>query len=103
MDRVRTTRFATDQGGMSCSCSIGVTSYPAIPERPEALGWEDVIELADAANYIAKEEGRNRWVEIHVSPDAPEVGFMRRFRAGAEAMAATGEIRIYREVDDGRP
>lgn len=103
MNAVRGIRFATDQGEKTCSCSIGVTSYPAIPERPEALDWEDVIELADAANYIAKEEGRDRWVEIRISPDAPEKGFMRRFREGAESMAASGEIRILREADgDGR-
>lgn len=101
MHRVRGMRFHTDQGEKTCSCSIGVTSYPAIPERPDALDWEDVIELADAANYIAKEEGRDRWVEIRVAPDAPEKGFMRRFREGAGSMAARGEIRIIREADGG--
>ncbi|MDQ2068577.1 ligand-binding sensor domain-containing diguanylate cyclase [Natronospira bacteriovora] len=104
---VRAHRFMTDQGELECSCSIGVTCYPALAEYPDAINWEEVIELADAANYIAKDEGRDRWVEITVLPDVERPGFMQRFRQqGAMAVSEAGEISLRREKpasDAGNP
>ncbi|WP_406672351.1 diguanylate cyclase [Natronospira sp.] len=95
---VRKHRFELDEGELQCSCSIGVACYPALPEAPDALAWEEVLEIADAANYIAKEEGRDRWVQIIPRDAAREVDFMQRFRQTAPtAMAASGDLDIRRE------
>jgi diguanylate cyclase (GGDEF)-like protein len=42
--------------------SIGYSVMPFLPDQPRGLTWEQVLALADAALYIAKTEGRNRWV-----------------------------------------
>jgi diguanylate cyclase (GGDEF)-like protein len=44
--------------------SIGYGSMPFSIEQPRLLTWEQVLSVADAALYLAKAEGRNRWVGV---------------------------------------
>lgn len=44
--------------------SIGFSSMPFLPHQPRELSWEQSMALADAALYLAKAEGRNRWVGV---------------------------------------
>lgn len=46
------------------SCSVGFCVIPFFPNKPRLLTWEQGLEIADAALYIAKAEGRNRWVGV---------------------------------------
>ena len=43
--------------------SIGYASYPFIKDRPDLLSWEEVLGVADAAMYEAK-QNRNAWIGI---------------------------------------
>lgn len=51
------------------TCSLGYAVYPFYPLQPNALTWEQVVDTADRALYIAKNSGRNCWVGIR-SQDA---------------------------------
>lgn len=42
------------------TCSIGYSIYPFVAVSPRALAWNDVLALADAGLYRAKQQGRNR-------------------------------------------
>jgi diguanylate cyclase (GGDEF)-like protein len=44
--------------------SVGFAAMPFLSDKPGALDWEQVLALADAALYVAKAEGRNRWVGV---------------------------------------
>lgn len=46
------------------TCSIGFAAYPFYPQQPTALNWEQVVDRADQALYIAKNSGRNCWVGL---------------------------------------
>jgi len=48
------------------TCSVGWAALPAYLEHPGALTYENVLELADKALYVAKETGRNRAVGVDV-------------------------------------
>ena len=50
---------------ISKTCSLGFGVYPFYPHQPNALTWEQVVNLADRALYIAKNSGRNTWVGIN--------------------------------------
>lgn len=49
---------------LKLTCSIGFAFYPLLVDSPEAGPWEQVLSLVDRCLYIAKREGRNRWVGV---------------------------------------
>ncbi|MDP4299692.1 ligand-binding sensor domain-containing diguanylate cyclase [Leptothrix discophora] len=52
------------------TCSIGYACLPLSPAWPHALGWQQVVNLADAALYRVKAGGRDGWMGV-VEADAP--------------------------------
>lgn len=52
-EEVERTVFATSLGPLRCTMSMGVASFPQVPE-------DELLELADQALYHAKHMGRNR-------------------------------------------
>lgn len=98
MQAVREYSFLIDDTRLACTCSVGISSYPALISQPRALSWEAVMELADAATYLAKEEGRDRWLTIELTERARMKDFMQRLRTnGIEVLANAGELRVTRE------
>ena len=99
-EAIRNTVFRVeDDLCLECTCSMGVAVFPFSPQAPDALDWEDMVEIADTANYRVKEAGRDGWCRIAAGPDFQPEGFMRRFREEPEAVLAAGEI----VVDFDRP
>lgn len=58
--------FIVDKDSLSITVSVGLASYPQ-----QTRSKEDLIGLADAALYKAKEEGRNRVVHLGLESDLP--------------------------------
>lgn len=73
-----------DDARLEQTVSIGVACMPFDAERPQTLGWEQVVEVADAAMYIAKHEGRDRAYAFRATGPVP-AGFIERFRRDPEA------------------
>ncbi len=46
------------------TCSVGLAVYPFLPHLPDLLNWEQVVNVADQALYLAKKGQRNAWVGI---------------------------------------
>lgn len=45
-------------------CSMGIVFFPFLALNPDALGWEQVLNIADQALYCAKHSGRDCWVSV---------------------------------------
>jgi diguanylate cyclase (GGDEF)-like protein len=65
------------------TCSIGFSAFPFVAESPRALRWDDVLGLADAGLYRAKQQGRNR-----------VVGILSGETAHARGRAAVDEVKL---------
>ena len=89
--------FDIDGAGrtIQCTCSVGVSHLPFNPRQPKALSWEQVIDLADVAVYLAKARGRNGWVALRGVDDQPigdGAAFMRRVKTDLDALIAEGRV-----------
>jgi diguanylate cyclase (GGDEF)-like protein len=75
------------------TCSIGAASWPFSRNAPNALTWQEVLGIADAALYLVKESGRNGWMHIEAPADctAPRDAAVR-FRDDARAAIARGDV-----------
>lgn len=49
---------------LSKTCSIGYASFPFSLNNPEALKWEQVLDIADHCLYAAKKSTRNTWIGL---------------------------------------
>lgn len=84
-----------DGATVPLTVSIGAACLPFDAGRPESPGWEQVVEIADAAMYIAKHEGRNRAHAFRATGPLPE-GFVERFRHDPEAAAQVLPVELVR-------
>ena len=103
---LQATRFTIEATGDSveCRCSIGLCAFPFTHENPEMASWEQVVEIADSAAYMAKHEGGNRWVEIVQASLLQDTrDFVQKIRTDAAVLETSGQIRIKRGVasEDG--
>lgn len=56
--------YALGNGSIArTTCSIGFAAHPFVPHIPDLLSWQQVMKIADAAVYRAK-ESRNAWAGI---------------------------------------
>ena len=81
---------------VSVTCSIGFAPYPFLCGHPQAVGWKEVLALADAALYAAKNSGRNSWVGF-TGNDQAELGSMLAvLRAAPETALHSGVVGVSR-------
>jgi diguanylate cyclase (GGDEF)-like protein len=105
MQEARGQKFEVDHSGevISCTCSAGISQLPFNATQPQALNWEQVVDLADVAVYMAKRLGRDGWVSLHGVGDQPiedSMTFMRRVKTDMAGLVAEGQIRIESSFDE---
>ena len=83
------------------SCSIGFASWPFFRCEPDALGWREVLALADRCLYLAKNSGRNSWIGVRTPTDyagPADVESLNDFRSAE----SKGIIRIQSSLTAGK-
>ncbi len=77
-----------------CTCSIGFATYPLFRAPHAPLGWDTVINLADACLYAAKRNGRNAWAGVSPSAGAPAGDPLEALRAMLAKLPAPGPFAV---------
>jgi diguanylate cyclase (GGDEF)-like protein len=75
------TFYFADGAPLKKTCCIGFACFPFLPEHPDSISWEQVIDIADRALFAAKRSGRNRSV-------------------GLAANTTTGDAELYQCIRD---
>lgn len=101
----REARFVINDKGdtVACSCSMGVAYFPFLRDNPDALNWEQIIDVADIAVYLAKALGRDGWIAIQGTErtrveNGPE--FLHELKHRLQELVAAGEIKLSGSFDD---
>lgn len=81
------------------SCSIGFAAYPFYPHQPAALTWEQVVDTADRALYIAKRSGRNCWVNISFTGDLHQTPINPAVQQNLPVLFALNQLHISSSVN----
>ncbi len=89
--------FALADGRMlAMTCSIGFASYPFWCQRPGLVSWGEVTRLADQALYMAKQEGRNRWIGIDAAAQVRDQAHFDEICRDPRQAQARGDVVILR-------
>ncbi|MEM9209160.1 MAG: diguanylate cyclase, partial [Pseudomonadota bacterium] len=93
--------FSVGEGQVArVTSSIGYASFPFIKDRPDLLGWEEVLGVADSAMYEAKEK-KNAWVGIEgIAWDGTGDDLYRELRTDPAALAESGNIAAVESLED---
>ncbi len=79
------------------TCSLGFACYPFVTESPKLYSWEEVIDIADRALYIAKRHGPNMWAGIFGTDrthETPSEDLLTLILERPELLSAEGSIRL---------
>jgi diguanylate cyclase (GGDEF)-like protein len=71
---------------LKITCSVGVAEYAIARDARHRLGWEQTVEMADAALYWVKRNGRDGWAQLIPTEHANVAALVRSLQAGAEAL-----------------
>ena len=81
------------------SCSIGFACFPFIPHAPRALGWHEIVEIADIALYAAKRAGRNGWVGISATQNCQPDKIIEFIKQDIISLISNGELNVESNLD----
>ena len=76
------------------TCSIGLAEYPLFRGDGQQLGWEQMVELADAALYWVKANGRDGWAELQPTGRTDLPTLITDLRSGAQALIDSGRLAV---------
>ena len=92
-----------DQVQVELTCSIGLSESGLYMDGQSAVGWEQLVELADAALYWVKENGRNGWSALRPLPQIDVAALIEKLHLGAQHMIDTQRVTLISSRDSLSP
>jgi len=88
---------AFDVGGeqpITLTCSVGLAEYPLSHEGGDRIGWEEVVELAEAALRWVKLNGRDGWAQLMPTTPAELAALLPRLPLETQALLDAGRLTL---------
>ena len=92
-----------DSVHVSLTCSVGLSESGLYLNGQHAAGWEQLVELADAALYWVKENGRNGWAALRPEPGVDFAALVEKLHLGAQIMIDTKRVALVSSKDELSP
>lgn len=87
---------------LAVTCSMGLAEH-RVEAINEALTWDQLVDLADAALYWIKRHGRDGWAVLTPAGGVSMALLAARSREGAQALVAAGVASVHSRVRDDVP
>jgi diguanylate cyclase (GGDEF)-like protein len=78
--------------GLQLTCSLGFSRYPVC--GGDSFRWDEVVQVADRALYLAKARGRNTWVGVEIDEHIDEDGAKRELIGSLGGTEVSEKIRL---------
>ena len=88
---------------VSLTCSVGLAEYPLVRDNKGPLGWEQMIELADASLYWVKRNGRNGWAELRPTAQTNLASLIGRLQSDTQALIDNRRLLVVSSFGSTRP
>ena len=87
-------RFRIDPATtLQLTCSIGLSGYPLLHVTRQP-GWEQMVDLADAALYWVKHHGRDGWAAFQPGPGSDGSTLLQALQGDLDVMLASGRVQV---------
>ena len=92
--------FTLDNGQiLRTTASVGFACYPFLRSDPERFDWQQVLAVADVAQYVSKKTSCNAFTGLLSTPESAEVeDLFRMVREEPGRLAAEGRLEIRTSV-----
>ena len=88
---------------VSITCSIGLSECALFRDEQHQVGWEQMIELADAALYWVKQNGRNGWAALRPTAKTDFTTVIGSLKNGAQTLIDGDRLSIISSKDEVLP
>ena len=92
-----------DNVHVNLTCSIGLAESGLYLNGLQSVGWEQLVELADAALYWVKANGRNGWSALRPNPNVNFAELIEKLHLGAQIMIDTQRVVLISSKDEMSP
>ena len=79
---------------LKVTCSVGLSEYPLFRDAQQGLGWEQMVELADAALYWVKQHGRDGWAAFRPTSQTELPSLMRDLQQGVSDLLKADRLEL---------
>ncbi len=92
-----------DSVHVKLTCSIGLSESGLYLNGQHSVGWEQLVELADAALYWVKANGRNGWAALRPDAEVDFAALIEKLHLGAQILIDSRRVSLISSKDELSP